>query len=53
MRRCPRSRVEALGRYAREVREGSFPDADHAYGMKAEEQEALARLLAERAKSPR
>src|SRR6476661_7310736 len=45
--------VEALSRYAREVREGSFPDADHAYGMKAEEQEALARLLAERAKPPR
>ena len=45
--------VEALSRYAREVREGSFPDADHAYGMKAEEQEALARLLAERAKAPR
>ena len=45
--------VEALGRYASEVREGRFPDADHAYGMKAEEQEALARLLAERAKSPR
>ena len=45
--------VEALGRYASEVRAGKFPDADHAYGMKAEEQEALARLLAERAKSPR
>jgi len=45
--------VEALGRYANEVREGRFPDADHAYGMKAEEQEALAKLLAERAKSPR
>jgi len=45
--------IEALSRYAREVREGSFPDTDHAYGMKAEEQEALARLLAERAKPPR
>ena len=45
--------VEALGRYASEVREGKFPDAEHAYGMKAEEQEALARLLAERANSPR
>jgi 3-methyl-2-oxobutanoate hydroxymethyltransferase len=45
--------VEALGRYASEVREGKFPDADHSYGMKAEEQEALAKLLAARAKSPR
>ncbi len=40
--------VEALGRYATEVREGRFPDADHSYGMKVEEQEALVKLLAER-----
>ena len=29
--------VDALRRDASEVREGTFPDADHAYGMKAEE----------------
>ncbi len=39
--------VEALKRYVDEVRSGAFPDADHAYGMKAEEQEKLARLLAD------
>jgi 3-methyl-2-oxobutanoate hydroxymethyltransferase len=38
--------VEALKRYAAEVREGKFPDAEHSYGMKPEEQERLARLLA-------
>jgi len=42
------SAVEALRRYATEVREGKFPDADHSYGMKPEEQEELARLLAKR-----
>ncbi|MCL4800849.1 MAG: 3-methyl-2-oxobutanoate hydroxymethyltransferase [Burkholderiales bacterium] len=42
------SAVEALRRYAAEVREGIFPDADHSYGMKPEEQEELARLLAKR-----
>lgn len=40
--------VDALRRYASEVREGTFPDADHAYGMKAEEEQALAALLAQR-----
>lgn len=40
--------VDALRRYAAEVREGKFPDADHSYGMKPEEQERLARLLAQR-----
>ncbi len=37
--------VEALKRYASEVREGKFPDAEHSYGMKPEEQERLAKLL--------
>lgn len=37
--------VEALQRYAAEVRAGQFPDAEHSYGMKSEEQERLARLL--------
>ena len=40
--------VDALKRYAAEVREGKFPDADHSYGMKPEEQQALAKLLAQR-----
>ncbi len=33
--------VDALQRYAAEVRSGAFPDADHSYGMKPEEQAAL------------
>ena len=37
--------VDALKRYAEEVRSGRFPDADHSYGMNPEEQEKLARLL--------
>ena len=37
--------VDALKRYAEEVRSGKFPDADHSYGMNPEEQEKLARLL--------
>jgi len=37
--------VDALKRYAAEVRAGQFPDADHSYGMKAEEAEKLKRLL--------
>ena len=37
--------VDALKRYAEEVRSGKFPDADHSYSMKPEEQEKLARLL--------
>jgi len=40
--------VDALKRYAEEVRSGKFPDADHCYGMKAEEEEKLARLLSQR-----
>lgn len=40
--------VDALRRYAAEVREGKFPDADHSYGMKPEEQAQLAKLVAER-----
>jgi 3-methyl-2-oxobutanoate hydroxymethyltransferase len=37
--------VDALKQYASEVRDGSFPDADHAYGMKPEEIEKLERAL--------
>jgi hypothetical protein len=37
-----------LKTYADEVRTGKFPDADHAYGMKAEEAEKLQGLLAKR-----
>jgi 3-methyl-2-oxobutanoate hydroxymethyltransferase len=44
--------VDALKRYAAEVREGKFPDAEHSYGMKPEEQEKLARL-ASRSSRPR
>jgi len=40
--------VEALRRYATEVREGRFPDADHSYGMKPEEQQELAKLVSQR-----
>jgi 3-methyl-2-oxobutanoate hydroxymethyltransferase len=40
--------VDALRRYAAEVREGKFPDAEHSYGMKPEEQEKLAALVAAR-----
>ena len=40
--------VEALRKYATEVREGKFPDAEHSYGMKPEEQQELARLIAAR-----
>jgi 3-methyl-2-oxobutanoate hydroxymethyltransferase len=40
--------VEALRKYATEVREGKFPDAEHSYGMKPEEQERLQKLLAQR-----
>ena len=38
--------VSALKKYAEEVRAGKFPDAEHSYGMKPEEQEALAKRLA-------
>ena len=40
--------VNALKQFAAEVREGKFPDADHSYGMKPEEQAELARLIARR-----
>ena len=41
--------VAALKQYAAEVRGGQFPDADHCYGMKPEEEEKLrARLTARR-----
>jgi 3-methyl-2-oxobutanoate hydroxymethyltransferase len=40
--------TEALRRYAAEVREGKFPDAEHSYGMKPEEEKELARLVAAR-----
>lgn len=38
--------VDALKTYAAEVRSGQFPDADHSYGMKPEEEDKLKRLLA-------
>jgi 3-methyl-2-oxobutanoate hydroxymethyltransferase len=38
--------VDALRRYAEEVRSGKFPDAEHSYGMKPEEEQELARLIA-------
>ena len=37
--------VDALKRYASEVRAGQFPDAEHSYTMKLEEAEKLKRLL--------
>lgn len=37
--------VEALQTYAEEVRSGTFPDADHAYGMKSEEADKLQQAL--------
>jgi hypothetical protein len=40
--------VEALRRYAAEVRDGKFPDSEHSYGMKPEEEQELARLIASR-----
>jgi ketopantoate hydroxymethyltransferase len=40
--------VDARRRYAAEVREGKFPDAEHSYGMKPEEQQELARLVSQR-----
>ena len=40
--------VEALARYAAEVRDGKFPDSEHSYGMKPEEEQELARLVASR-----
>jgi 3-methyl-2-oxobutanoate hydroxymethyltransferase len=42
--------VDALKAYAEDVRSGRFPDADHSYGMKAEEAEKLQGLLAKRSR---
>jgi 3-methyl-2-oxobutanoate hydroxymethyltransferase len=39
--------VEALRMYDREVREGTFPDAEHSFTMKDAERTALERALAE------
>jgi 3-methyl-2-oxobutanoate hydroxymethyltransferase len=39
--------VDALSRYAAEVRAGDFPDVEHTYGMKPEEEEQFAALLAD------
>ena len=39
--------VEALQRYDREVRDGTFPDAEHSFTMKDSERAALERALAE------
>ena len=38
--------VSALKKYADEVRGGKFPDAEHSYGMKPEEEKELTRLVA-------
>src|SRR3982751_3857626 len=40
--------VAALKEDAAEVRSGKFPDAEHSYGMKPEEQDNLERLLKQR-----
>ena len=40
--------VSALKQYASEVREGKFPDDEHSYSMKPEEQQELARLVSAR-----
>jgi 3-methyl-2-oxobutanoate hydroxymethyltransferase len=40
--------VAALKEYASEVRAGKFPDAEHSYGMKPEEEAKLEQLLAQR-----
>jgi 3-methyl-2-oxobutanoate hydroxymethyltransferase len=39
--------VDALKRFAAEVRAGKFPDDEHSYGMKPEEAQELARLIAQ------
>ncbi|HEX9436427.1 MAG TPA: 3-methyl-2-oxobutanoate hydroxymethyltransferase [Candidatus Limnocylindria bacterium] len=39
--------VEALQQYDREVREGTFPDAEHSFTMKEAERTALERALSE------
>lgn len=41
--------VAALAEFAAEVRAGTFPDADHSYGMKPEEEQKLVAALAQRA----
>ena len=42
--------VDALKAYAAEVRSGQFPDADHSYAMKPEEQAQLQQALGQRRK---
>ena len=42
--------VKALAEFAAEVRAGKFPDAEHAYGMKPEEEQKLIAALAQRAR---
>jgi 3-methyl-2-oxobutanoate hydroxymethyltransferase len=39
--------VQAFADYARDVRDGSFPDTEHSYTMKPEEAARLAQMLAE------
>ncbi len=51
LRRCNGNAIKlrrhfAVAGFAAEVREGKFPDADHSYGMKPEEQAALEAMLA-------
>jgi len=41
--------VAALAEFAAEVRAGKFPDAEHSYGMKPEEEQKLIAALAQRA----
>jgi 3-methyl-2-oxobutanoate hydroxymethyltransferase len=41
--------VAALAEFAAEVRAGKFPDADHSYGMKPDEEQRLKEALAQRA----
>jgi 3-methyl-2-oxobutanoate hydroxymethyltransferase len=41
--------VAALAEFAAEVRAGKFPDAEHAYGMKPDEERKLVAALAQRA----
>jgi ketopantoate hydroxymethyltransferase len=40
--------VAALKTYADEVRSARFPDAEHSYGMKPEEEDRLRTMLAKR-----
>lgn len=42
--------VDAIKQYAAEVRDGKFPDDEHSYGMKPEEEEQFRSALAKRGK---